>query len=164
MTYFRVRRTAAEVGTRLRGSHGLVVSGRELAGDVEFLWPRRHGVNPDRSVRCRPASWPANPPRLVRGVDGVSPTSVPPASGPWSGTDIAPIPSVQARRLRPCEGLGGPGPSLCGAWGRKQQGDPHGSVLSSAARTKQRGMAARFRTASCWVSGDFLTFQGLLGA
>lgn len=34
MTHFRVRRTAAEVGTRLRGCYWLVVSGRELAGHV----------------------------------------------------------------------------------------------------------------------------------
>lgn len=39
--------------------------------------------------------------------------------------------------------------------GWDQEGDPHGSVLHSTVRTKQRGMAAGFRTASCWVSTYF---------
>lgn len=53
------------------------------------------------------------------------------------------------------------GRSWVGADGR--QGDPHSSVLCPAACTEQRGMAGRFRKASCWVSRDLLVFRSCLG-
>lgn len=104
-------------------------------------------------------------PQSVRGVGGASATSVPPASGLRNGTNSSPdllCPGSEAASLRGIQprilSLWGARSLVGGRAGWKPQGDPHGSVFSFAACTRLRGMATRFRAASYWVSGDFLTF------
>lgn len=120
MTYFRVRRSAAVVGARLRSCFGLVVSGREGAGAVlSFLWPwtrrRRGGDRPGASVADQKLVH-LSPPRSVLGVDGACPASVLPRQS--RGTVGTHLPGFlcPGSEAAPCEGPS-PGPSFCGARG-----------------------------------------------
>lgn len=164
MTYFRVPRSAAAVGTRLRGCFWLLVSGPERARRVLSLRARRPGggaevARPGACVQTRNLG-PLSAPGSVHGVDGASPASVPLAPGP-RGTVQAHRPSfsahargrVPARHSARDARLGARGPSRAGGGGSS------GETL-----TVRRGMDPRFPAASWWVSSDVRTFQSQRGA
>lgn len=136
MTHFRVRRTAAEVGARLLGYTWLVVSGRELAGDIlsfsgcggaELTWTGASTADQHLG------------PRTLHGWSGAWTKSARTRSLPRLGRR-----TVQTSLRSPLSRLGGPVPANSapgppsvgrevppGRGGGKQQGDPDGTVRFS---------------------------------
>lgn len=107
-----------------------------LAGELSTVGPGRGRSQPDLGLS---RVWAAAPNEHR-------------SRSPGPGSEAASLRRTQRRALS--------------VWGVRSllAGAPHGSVLSRAAYAKPRGMAARLRTAPCWVSGGLIPFQSLLGA